>query len=40
LSRLWVIVVRIRGRNVVIPSHDPNVIFSLVNNRTSVIVFY
>jgi hypothetical protein len=28
VSRLWVIVVRIRGRNVVIPSHDPNVIFS------------
>jgi hypothetical protein len=25
---------------VVIPSHDSNVIFSLVNNRTSVIVFY
>jgi hypothetical protein len=25
---------------VVIPSHDPNVIFSLANNRTSVIVFY
>jgi hypothetical protein len=25
---------------VVIPSHDPNVIFSLGNNRTSVIVFY
>jgi hypothetical protein len=24
---------------VVIPSHDPNVIFSLANNRTSVIVF-
>jgi hypothetical protein len=26
--------------SVVISSHDPNVIFSLVNNRTSVIVFY
>jgi hypothetical protein len=37
-------VVRIRGRNVVIPSHDPNVTFSftfsLANNRTSVIAFY
>jgi hypothetical protein len=28
------------GLSVVIPSHDPNVIFSLANNRTSVIVFY
>jgi hypothetical protein len=28
VSRLWVIVVRIRGRNVVIPSHDPNVTLS------------
>jgi hypothetical protein len=25
---------------VVIPSHDPNVIFLLANNRTNVIVFY
>jgi hypothetical protein len=33
-------VVRIRGRNIVIPSHDHNVIFSLANNRTSVNLFY
>jgi hypothetical protein len=26
--------------SVVIPSHDLNVIFSLANNRSSVIVFY
>jgi hypothetical protein len=35
----WSVLVA-RVMRVVVPSHDPNIIFSLANNLISVIVFY